>query len=326
MDPAVYGPGPVNSNLLTLQNEHRSEAVWNRREAPEDLRVRSNFGEYWNTVKDNWPHDSIVTAITAAGFGWIFRLGKEEQLLEVDSAAPDLNRAQSLLQGVIARVRGRRPVTPVEPEPGTYYTHVASSSSGMGSWSHHVGTSTAPDRDARGPSGAGEWPRWPDVPTKTAGDDYVGGEGGFAVNLEDDEDTSATGGHTHVSPPLQESYKFLDRDVYRPDVSFLADQYTTPPLQAPVPSFGVYPARNFNGSWGDYRRLVIEAVGLIREENNRMLLRRCRFYMLKLVKDSAAASGREMTFEEECQLLQNPNYLSDEPMSDEEATDDDDSE
>ena len=91
-------------------------------------------------------------------------------------------------------------------------------------------------------------------------------------------------------------------------------------------SLGVYPARNFNGSWGDYRRLVIEAVGLIREENNRMLLRRCRFYMLKLVKDSAAASGREMTFEEECQLLQNPNYLSDEPMSDEEATDDDDSE
>ena len=38
--------------------------------------MRSNFGEYWNTVKDNWPHDSIVTAITAAGFGWIFRLGK----------------------------------------------------------------------------------------------------------------------------------------------------------------------------------------------------------------------------------------------------------
>ena len=100
------------------------------------------------------------------------------------------------------RRRGQRPVTPVEPEPGTYYTHVASTSSVTGGWSHHVGTSTSPDRDARGPSGAGEWPRWPDVPTKTAGDDYVGGEGGFAVNLEDDEDTSATGGHTHVSPPL----------------------------------------------------------------------------------------------------------------------------
>ncbi|KAL1815884.1 hypothetical protein ACET3Z_018458 [Daucus carota] len=70
------------------------------------------------------------------------------------------------------------------------------------------------------------------------GEDYVGGEGGFAVNLEDDEDTSATGGHTPVSPPLQESYQFLDRVAYRPDMSFLADQYTTPPLQAPVPSFG----------------------------------------------------------------------------------------
>ncbi|WOH11507.1 hypothetical protein DCAR_0830994 [Daucus carota subsp. sativus] len=76
MDPAVYGPGPVNGNLLTLQNDHRSEAVWNRGEAPEDLRVRANFGEYWDTVKNNWPHDSIVTAITATGFGWIFKLGK----------------------------------------------------------------------------------------------------------------------------------------------------------------------------------------------------------------------------------------------------------
>ena len=91
-------------------------------------------------------------------------------------------------------------------------------------------------------------------------------------------------------------------------------------------SLAVYPAHNFNGSWGDYRRLIIEAVGLIREENNRMLLRRCRFYMLKLAKDSATASGREMTFEEECQLLQNPNYLSIDPMSDEEPTDSDDSE
>ncbi|KAL1804980.1 hypothetical protein ACET3Z_028048 [Daucus carota] len=202
MDPVVHHPGPIDDSLLTLQTDHRSEAVWNMRE--------------------------------------------EEQLLEVDSAidhaAPDLNRAQSLLQGVIARVRGhggpltrrgRRPITPVEPEPGTYYTHVGSSS-----WSHHVGTSTAPDRDARAPSGAGEWPRWTEVATETAGDDYVGGDGGFAVNLGADEDTSPSGGHTHVSPPLQESYQFADRDVYRPDMSFLTDQYTTPPLQAPVPSFG----------------------------------------------------------------------------------------
>uniref|UniRef100_A0A164T3B7 Uncharacterized protein n=1 Tax=Daucus carota subsp. sativus TaxID=79200 RepID=A0A164T3B7_DAUCS len=99
-------------------------------------------------------------------------------------------------------------------------------------------------------------------------------------------------------------------------------------LSAKLPvcdSLAVYPALNFNGSWVDYRCLVIEAVGLIREENNRMLLRRCRFYMLKLAKDSTTASGREMTFEEECQLLQNPHYLSDDPMSDEEPTDSDDS-
>ena len=128
----------------------------------------------------------------------------------IDPAAPDLNRAQSLLQGLIARVRGhrgpprrrgRRPVTAVEPEPGTYYTHVASSSSDKGGWSHLVGTFSLPDRDAPGASGAGEWPRWVEVPTHTAegcaGDDYVGGEGGFVVNLEDDEDTSAAMG-THL--------------------------------------------------------------------------------------------------------------------------------
>ena len=56
-----------------------------------------------------------------------------------------------------------------------------------------------------------------------------------------------------------------------------------------------------------------------------MLLRRCRFYMLKLAKDSTIASGRKMTFEKECQLLQNPHYISDDHMSDEEPTDDDDS-
>ena len=87
----------------------------------------------------------------------------------------------------------------------------------------------------------------------------------------------------------------------------------------------MYPAHNFNGSWGEYRRKVIEAVELIIKENNRMLLRRCRFYMLKLAKDSTIASGRKMTFEKECQLLQNPHYIYDDYISDEEPTDDDDS-
>ena len=35
----------------------------------------------------------------------------------------------------------------------------------------------------------------------------------------------------------QESYQFQDADAYRPDMSFLRDQYTTPPPQVPVPSF-----------------------------------------------------------------------------------------
>ena len=82
----------------------------------------------------------------------------------INSAAPDLIQEQSILQGLFSHVRGARapprrrgprPITPVEPEPGTYYTHVASSSSDTGGWSHIVGTSRSPDRDVPGTSGAG---------------------------------------------------------------------------------------------------------------------------------------------------------------------------
>ncbi|KAL1830156.1 hypothetical protein ACET3Z_008568 [Daucus carota] len=62
------------------------------------------------------------------------------------------------------------------------------------------------------------------------GDDYEGGPRGFTVRLEDDQDMSAEG-------QSQESYQFQDADAYRPDMSFLRDQYTTPPPQVPVPSF-----------------------------------------------------------------------------------------
>ena len=73
-------------------------------------------------------------------------------------------------------------------------------------------------------------------PSTYAGDDYEGGLGGFVVRLEDDEDPSAEAEHT-PGGPSQESYQFQDSDVYRPDMSFLKDQYTTPPPQALVPSF-----------------------------------------------------------------------------------------
>ncbi|KAL1805167.1 hypothetical protein ACET3Z_028235 [Daucus carota] len=167
----------------------------------------------------------------------------------IDPATLDVGRAQTILQRLLTRVRGARnpprrrgrpPVTPVEPEPGTYYTHVGSSRSDRGGWSHLVGTSSSPVRDVEGTSGAAGWESWPEstVPPSTyAGDDYEGGPGGFAVRLEDDEDMSAEGEHTLGGQP-QESYQFQDADAYCPDMSFLRDQYTTPSPQAPVPSFG----------------------------------------------------------------------------------------
>ncbi|WOH14592.1 hypothetical protein DCAR_0934112 [Daucus carota subsp. sativus] len=42
MDPVVYHPGPIDDSLLTLQTDHRSEAVWNMREG-----VITAFIERW---------------------------------------------------------------------------------------------------------------------------------------------------------------------------------------------------------------------------------------------------------------------------------------
>nr|XP_017219346.1 PREDICTED: uncharacterized protein LOC108196534 [Daucus carota subsp. sativus] len=170
----------------------------------------------------------------------------EDQLLDMESAIDpatlDLARAQRIVQGLLGRFRGSRnpsrhrgrpPVTPVEPEPGTYYTHVASGSSDTGGWSHLVGTSSSPVGDVAGTSRADGWDSWPAStvgPSTYAGDDYEGGPRGFTVRLEDDQDMSA-------ERQSQESYQFQDADAYRPDMSFLRDQYTTPPPQVPVPSF-----------------------------------------------------------------------------------------
>ncbi|KAL1809684.1 hypothetical protein ACET3Z_026674 [Daucus carota] len=68
MNPAGYHPGSVNGNLLTLQDSHRSTFVWNSSEAFPALRVRTNFGEYWNVVAETRPPQSIMDAIKDAGF------------------------------------------------------------------------------------------------------------------------------------------------------------------------------------------------------------------------------------------------------------------
>ena len=58
------------------------------------------------------------------------------------------------------------------------------------------------------------------------------------------------------------------------------------------------------------------AVKRIREENNRMFIRRSRYYMLKLANNQASSMGRSFTQIEVNNILNNPVYISDYEMSD----------
>ncbi|KAG5565137.1 hypothetical protein RHGRI_001135 [Rhododendron griersonianum] len=59
------------------------------------------------------------------------------------------------------------------------------------------------------------------------------------------------------------------------------------------------------------------AVSRIKEENNRMLMRRSRYFMLQLATEMAEANQRELTENEHNNTLNNEKYLSDYAMSDE---------
>ncbi|KAL7248799.1 hypothetical protein ACSBR1_011056 [Camellia fascicularis] len=65
---------------------------------------------------------------------------------------------------------------------------------------------------------------------------------------------------------------------------------------------------------GDYE----QAVSRIKKENNRMLLRRCRHFMLQLATEMTEASNRELTVTKRNNVLNNDKYLLDYYMSDEE--------
>ena len=58
------------------------------------------------------------------------------------------------------------------------------------------------------------------------------------------------------------------------------------------------------------------AVQRIRKENNRMLARRCRFYMLKLAEEQASSTGRELTATEKRCVLRNRQYFSEDDIED----------
>ena len=59
------------------------------------------------------------------------------------------------------------------------------------------------------------------------------------------------------------------------------------------------------------------AVKRIREENNRMFIRRSRYYMLKLANNQATAMRQTLTQAEVHNVVNNPAYISDNEMSDE---------
>ncbi|CAL5351808.1 unnamed protein product [Camellia sinensis] len=61
-----------------------------------------------------------------------------------------------------------------------------------------------------------------------------------------------------------------------------------------------------------------KAVSRIKKENNRMLMRRCRHFMLQLATEMAEASNRDLTVIERNNVLNNEKYLSGYYMSDEE--------
>ena len=83
-------------------------------------------------------------------------------------------------------------------------------------------------------------------------------------------------------------------------------------------SFAMFPQTHQGRSWSEYKRVVIKAVEQIRFENNRMLLRKGRYDMYELARTQVRALGRELSELEKTYLIQNPNYLSDEEMSNEE--------
>ena len=69
------------------------------------------------------------------------------------------------------------------------------------------------------------------------------------------------------------------------------------------------------------RRNMVECeltVTVINKENNRMSMRRSRYFMLQLTTEMVEATGRQLTTSERNNVLNNEKYISDYEMSDEE--------
>ncbi|XP_074352188.1 serine/threonine-protein phosphatase 7 long form homolog [Apium graveolens] len=65
-------PGPIDRCLLTRQDEHRSQLVWDGKITRGHLRLRSNFKSYWDKVARFPPPSAVIEGIRNAGFFGVY--------------------------------------------------------------------------------------------------------------------------------------------------------------------------------------------------------------------------------------------------------------
>ena len=85
----------------------------------------------------------------------------------------------------------------------------------------------------------------------------------------------------------------------------------------PIRDFlAIYSEVRVGRSFLEFKRQMVKVVLQIILENNKILLRKSRYYMYQLVVDYVRACDRDLSEDEQRHLLQNPKYIFDDYMSD----------
>jgi hypothetical protein len=75
MDPRLF-PGPSNSELLFLGNDHRAYHVFHQSDYPnEPLTLRRADQQFWKTIKEDGVPKNVMKHIDVAGFGGVLNCG-----------------------------------------------------------------------------------------------------------------------------------------------------------------------------------------------------------------------------------------------------------